>query len=95
MRKAELVSKLVEQVEGLTADKASKTVNAVFDIIAEALVNGDSYSQDKFGTFKVVTRAPRKGRNPKTGEVIDIEAKTAIKLVVSSHLKDQVNGENE
>ena len=94
MRKAELVSKVVDQVEGLTVDKASKTINAVFDVIAEALENGDSYSHDKFGTFKVVTRAPRKGRNPKTGDTIEIDAKNAVKLVVSSYLKDSVNKEN-
>lgn len=91
MKKAELVAKLVERVEGLTAEKASKTVNEMFDIIAEALVEGDSYSQDKFGTFKIVDRAARKGRNPQTGEEITIDAKRAVKLVVSGHLKDQVN----
>ena len=91
MRKADLVAELVSRVEGLTVDKASKAVNAVFEIIAEALERGDSYSQDKFGTFKVVTRAPRKGRNPKTGEQIEIEAKKAVKLIVSSHLKESVN----
>ncbi|MNJ90287.1 DNA-binding protein HU [compost metagenome] len=95
MRKAELVTKLLDRVEGLNADKASKTINAIFEIIAEALEKNDSYSQDKFGTFKVVTRAPRKGRNPKTGETIDIKAKSAVKLVVSSHLKDSVNQENK
>lgn len=91
MKKAELVAKLVERVEGLNAEKASKTVNEMFDIIAEALVDGDSYSQDKFGTFKIVDRAARKGRNPQTGEEITIDAKRAVKLVVSGHLKDQVN----
>lgn len=94
MRKAELVSKLVDRVEGLTVDKASKAINATFEILAETLAKGDSYSQDKFGTFKVVTRAPRKGRNPQTGEEIDIAAKNAVKLVVSSHLKNVVNKEN-
>ncbi|MNR54739.1 DNA-binding protein HU [compost metagenome] len=75
----------------MSVDKASKTVNAVFDIISEALSAGDSYSQDKFGTFKTVDRAPRKGRNPQTGEEIEIDAKKAVKLVVSGHLKDSVN----
>ena len=91
MKKAELVSQLVDRVEGLTVEKASKAVNAVFEIIAEALANCDSYSQDKFGTFKTVERAPRKGRNPQTGEEITIDAKKAVKLVVSGHLKDSVN----
>lgn len=91
MKKAELVSKLVDRVEGLNPEKASKAVNEIFDIIAEALAAGDSYSQDKFGTFKTVDRAPRKGRNPQTGEEITIDAKSAVKLVVSGHLKNIVN----
>lgn len=95
MKKSELVAKLVDRVEGLGSDTASKTVNAVFEIIAEALEKNDSYSHDKFGTFQVVTRAPRKGRNPKTGEQIDIAAKSAVKLVVSSHLKKSVNQDNK
>lgn len=92
MKKADLVTELTRRVEGLTAEKASRTVNALFDIIAEALTNGESYSHDKFGTFKLVTRAPRKGRNPKTGEVIEIKAKNTVKFVVSSYLKERVNG---
>lgn len=91
MKKAELVAKLVDRVDGLSVEKASKVVNGVFEIIGEALAAGDSYSQDKFGTFKTVERAPRKGRNPQTGEEITIDAKRAVKLVVSGHLKDNVN----
>lgn len=94
MKKAELVQKMVERVDGLDADMASKSVNAVFEILGEALSNHDSYSHDKFGTFKTVTRAPRKGRNPKTGETIDIAAKSAVKLTVSPHLKNSVNKGN-
>lgn len=92
MKKSDLVKEITSKVD-VTADKAGKIVNIVFDAIAEALTNGDSYNQDKFGTFKVVERAPRKGRNPQTGEVVDIPAKKAVKLVISGHLKKQVNGE--
>lgn len=92
MKKSELVSKVVDKVDGLNAEVASKAINAIFETIAEELQAGGSYNQDKFGTFKVVTRAARKGRNPQTGEQIDIAAKTAVKVVVSKHLKDLVNG---
>lgn len=91
MKKAELVQKLVDRVEDLTQDKASKIINEVFGIIGEALTAGESYSQDKFGTFKVVKRAARKGRNPQTGAVVDIPEKLAIKLIVSGALKDDLN----
>lgn len=90
MKKAEVVQKLMDRNEGLTQTLASKIVNDVFEVIADALLDGDSYNQDKFGTFKVVNRAPRKGRNPQTGEVVDIPAKTAVKFVVSGSLKDKL-----
>lgn len=91
MKKADLVKQLVERVEGLNEERASKAVNEVFSIIGEALVSGSAYSHDKFGTFKVVARAARKGRNPQTGETVDIPAKNAVKFVPSPHLKDGVN----
>ena len=91
MRKADLVEKVMGKVDGVSSDKVSKIVNAVFDTIAEGLADGDSYSQDNFGTFKAVERAARKGRNPQTGDEIAIPAKAAVKLVVSKNLKELVN----
>lgn len=94
MKKSDIIKAITSEVD-ISVDKASKTINIVFDKITEALENGDSYNQDKFGTFKIVERAPRKGRNPQTKEIIDIPAKKAIKLVVSSHLKERINKEEE
>jgi DNA-binding protein HU-beta len=91
MRKAELVSELAKRVEGLTTEQASKIVNEVFNIISDALAEGDSYSQDKFGTFKVVHRAARKGRNPKTGAEVLIPETAAPKCVFSKQLKDKLS----
>jgi Bacterial nucleoid DNA-binding protein len=91
MKKSELVEKVLSKVEGASADIVSKVINATFESIGEALEAGDSYNHDKFGTFKTVERAARKGRNPQTGEEIIIEAKKAPKLVPSSHLKNRVN----
>jgi DNA-binding protein HU-beta len=90
MKKSDIVKAITDQVD-ITADKAGKIINTIFDTISEGLINGDSYNQDKFGTFKSVDRAPRKGRNPQTGEVVEIKAKKAIKLIVSGHLKERIN----
>jgi DNA-binding protein HU-beta len=90
MKKSDLVKAITSQVD-VTADKAGKIINVIFDTIADGLVDGDSYNHDKFGTFKIVDRAPRKGRNPQTGEVVDIPEKKAVKLVVSGYLVNQIN----
>lgn len=90
MTKADLVKKITEKVD-VTATKAGDIVNVLFETITEALENDDHYNQDRFGTFKVVDRAARKGRNPQTGETIDIPAKKAVKFVVSGKLKDKLN----
>lgn len=92
MKKADLVKEITNEVD-VTAEKAGKIINVIFDAIADAMEKGDSYNQDRFGTFKVVKRAPRKGRNPQTGEVVDIPAKSAVKFVASGKLKDKVNEE--
>lgn len=90
MKKSDIVKDITSQVD-VTADKAGKIINIVFESIANGLINGDSYNQDKFGTFKTIPRASRKGRNPQTGETVDIPAKKAVKIVVSGYLKDKIN----
>lgn len=94
IKKSDLVKAIIDKVD-ITADKAGKIINIVFETITKALENGDSYNHDKFGTFKVVDRAPRKGRNPQTSEVVDIPEKKAVKLVVSGYLKKQINKEDK
>ena len=95
MKKSELVLKLIEELgkEETTQarEEMSKTINAVFNVIADALANGESYTQDKFGTFKVAHRAARKGRNPKTGEEVTIPETVVPKFVVSKQLKEKVS----
>lgn len=92
MKKADLVKTITSRVD-VTAENAGKIINIVFEAIAEGLIEGDSYNQDKFGTFKVVSRAARKGRNPQTGEVVEIPAKQAIKFIASGFLKNSINKE--
>lgn len=73
MNKTDLVSAVAEK-SGLTKKDAEKAVSAVFDAIGEALAAGDKVQIVGFGTFEVRERAARKGRNPQTGEEIDIAA---------------------
>lgn len=91
MKKAELVKELMNRVEDLTQDRASRMINELFNILGESLQKGEGYSHDKFGTFEIVKRAARKGRNPQTGEVVNIPEKLAIKFKVSGSLKDKLN----
>ena len=73
MNKAELIGSVAEKA-GMPKKDAEKAVNAVFASIEEALAKGDKVQLVGFGTFEVRERAARTGRNPQTGEEIQIAA---------------------
>lgn len=89
MNKADLVKEVAKVTE--TKAKAQEAVDCVFSAITEALAKGDSVSLVGFGTFKVSDRAARTGRNPQTGEAINIPASKAPRFVPGKALKDAVN----
>jgi DNA-binding protein HU-beta len=90
VNKSELVASVAEAAE-LTKKDAEKAVNAVFASVQKALVEDDKVQIIGFGTFEVRTRAARKGRNPQTGETIDIpESKNPV-FKAGKALKDAVN----
>ena len=89
MNKTELVSKIAEASD-LTKVAAEKTLNSVLDVIATALANDESISLIGFGSFSVVKRAARVGRNPQTGKEIKIAEKKVVKFKVGKKLKDSV-----
>ncbi|MBB5335905.1 HU family DNA-binding protein [Pectinatus brassicae] len=90
MNKSELVASVAEQA-GLTKKDAEKAVNAIFASVQETLVKGDKVQVIGFGTFEVRTRAARAGRNPQTGETIQIpESKNPV-FKAGKALKDAVN----
>ena len=70
---SDLVSKVAESTE-LSKKDATKAVDAVFEAISEALQSGDKVQLVGFGNFEVRERSARKGRNPQTGEEIEIPA---------------------
>ena len=79
MTKVELVKKIAQELD-ITQDKAGKAVNLVFDSIMDSVANEGRCMLNGM-VFKKVERAARKGRNPKTGQPLDIPAKTYIRMV--------------
>lgn len=90
MNKNELVAAVADD-SGLSKADAAKAVDAVFDSITGALKKGDEVRLVGFGTFAVSSRAATKGRNPRTGEEIDIPASKQPKFKAGKGLKDAVN----
>ena len=89
MTKAELVAKIAEKA-GLTKKDAEAALNAFMETVKETLAAGKKVSLVGFGTFEVVKRARRKGRNPQTGRVITIPARKAPKFRPGKGLKEAV-----
>lgn len=92
MNKTELVAYVAEQTQ-LTKKDATKAVDAVFEAIESALKKGDKVQLIGFGNFEVRERAARKGRNPQTGEEIEIAASKIPAFKPGKSLKDAVAAE--
>ena len=90
MNKSELIE-VVAQSADLKKKDAEAAVNAVLAAFEEALVKGDKIQLIGFGTFEVKGKAARCGRNPSTGEAIEIAASKQIKFSAGKTLKDKVN----
>lgn len=73
-----------------TKVQAEKVVDAVFDTIVKTMSRGEEVAITGFGTFRVAKRAARQGRNPKTGETIQIKASTKPKFRAGKALKEAV-----
>ncbi|NLC70452.1 MAG: HU family DNA-binding protein [Desulfuromonadaceae bacterium] len=90
MTKVELVNAIAEKAE-LTKADAEKALKAVIDSITKALADGDKVALVGFGTFSVSERAARTGKNPQTGEKIQIQASRVPKFKAGKVLKDAVS----
>ena len=90
MNKNDLISSVAES-SGLTKADAGRAVDAVFDSIASALASGDDVRIVGFGSFSVANRAASTGRNPRTGEEIQIPASKQPKFKAGAPLKSAVN----
>ncbi|MFO1236824.1 MAG: HU family DNA-binding protein [Alphaproteobacteria bacterium] len=90
MNKNELIAAVADKTS-LAKGDATAAVEAVFEVITSALKEGDEVRVVGFGTFVVTQRKAGKGRNPQTGEEIDIPASKAPKFRAGKQLKDAVN----
>ena len=93
LTKAQLADLLFEQI-GLNKRESKDMIDAFFDLIAQSLVNGTDVKISSFGNFQIRTKAPRPGRNPRTGESIPIEARRAVTFHASHKLKEQIQGDS-
>ena len=88
MNKGDLVNEVAKVVS--TKKEAQAAVDCIFETITNALKNQEAVQVTGFGTFKVAERKARKGRNPQTGEEIDIAASKVPKFVAGKALKEAV-----
>lgn len=92
LTKAQLAELLFDQI-GLSKREAKDMVDAFFDLMSDRLVEGDDVKISGFGNFQIRTKAPRPGRNPRTGETIPIQARRVVTFHASHKLKEQIQDE--
>ena len=92
MLKSELVQKLAAQNANLYHQHVEKIVNTVLTEIMAALKDGGRVELRGFGTFSTKSRDARKGRNPRTGSAVEVDAKRAVAFKYSKDLHKRLNG---
>lgn len=91
MTKSQLIEALAK-AEGITLKAAETAVNVTFQSMEQSLIRGDRLEIRGFGSFKVKDYEGYKGRNPKTGELIEVKSKKLPFFKVGKELKERVNG---
>ncbi len=92
LTKAHLAELLFEHI-GLNKRESKDMVDAFFVLVSDSLVDGNDVKISGFGNFQIRTKAPRPGRNPRTGESIPIEARRVVTFHASHKLKEQIQGD--
>lgn len=94
LTKAQLADLLFEQI-GLNKRESKDMVDAFFDLMVDRLISGDEVKISGFGNFQIRTKAARPGRNPRTGELIPIDARRVATFHASHKLKDLIQGDTD
>ncbi len=89
MTRAEFVSRLAEKLE-ISKIETGRVVDGALGLLTDILTNGDRVRFPGFGTFKILKRKPRVGRNPRTGEPVNIPARTVPRFTPAKELKASV-----
>lgn len=92
MLRSELIEILASENPHLRTSDVEKIVNTIFDTISEALQDGNRVELRGFGAFSVRIREARKGRNPRTGEAVEVPAKSVPFFKAGKELRALVNG---
>ncbi len=92
LTKANLAELLFEHI-GLNKRESKDMVDAFFGLISDCLEDGNDVKISGFGNFQIRTKAPRPGRNPRTGESVPIEARRVVTFHASHKLKEQIQGD--
>jgi integration host factor subunit beta len=91
MIRSELVQRLAEQNPGLRLSEIEAITDSFFDTIVEQLAKGGRVELRGFGTFTVRSREPREGRNPRTGESVQVSAKHVAHFKAGKDMRDRLN----
>ncbi len=94
MTKADLVERIYSKL-GLSKSESSQIVESVFEIMKSTLENGEKIKIAGFGNFEVKEKTTRRGRNPQTGDEIEISARRVLSFKPSQILKAEINGEEQ
>ena len=95
MIRSELIQKLADENPHLYQRDVEKIVNTIFEEITNAMANGDRVELRGFGAFSVKRREARQGRNPRTGEAVQVEEKHVPFFKAGKLLRDRLNGKEE
>ncbi len=95
MTKCELIDRMTEKYPYLTHRDVEAIVNTVFDEMKEALLDGGRIEIRGFGSFKIKERKERTGRNPKTGEPVEVPHTRLPYFKVGRELQERINGRSE
>ncbi|MFO0293895.1 MAG: integration host factor subunit beta [Rhodospirillales bacterium] len=91
MTKSELIQRIADSNADLTQRDVERIVGAIFDEIARALANGQRVELRGFGAFSVKQRAARVGRNPRTGDAVDVSEKFIPFFKTGKDLRERLN----
>lgn len=91
MTRSELISRIVERYPHLLQRDVEHIVSTIFEEITEALSNGQRVELRGFGAFSVKERNARTGRNPRTGEAVEVGAKNAPTFKAGKKLREMIN----
>ena len=91
MIRSELIQKIADENPHLTQRHVERIVNTVFEEIIEALAKGDRVELRGFGAFSTREREARSGRNPRTGETVDVPAKRVPYFKAGKEIRERLN----